>query len=146
MYSFGDICSLISISTASSLSSFLWQSIVFLWPWHWIAIFLALVVWVTWEIVTRNGTAHYNSDNGFSPSFNRFVGSGAYLGFQALIFLILKIFFGDIIYCFVLPYFIHLAVFFLTGLILHLSGFWPYLKDEGARHCRKKYYHRWHRH
>lgn len=144
MFSVGDVCSIISVSAVSSISAFLWQVIVFLWPWHWIPIFLAIATWVIWEIITRNGNAHHNSDNGFSPTFNRFVGSGTYLGFQTLVFLVFRLFFGDIAYCLILPYVVHVLVFVSTGLLLHLSGFWPYLKEPGTgkRYSGRKRYRR----
>jgi hypothetical protein len=142
IFSAGDVCSMISVSAVSSVSAFLWQVILFLWSWHWIPIFLALTAWVIWEIITRNGTVHYNSDNGFSPSFNRFVGSGTYLGFQTIVFLIFKLVIGNTAYCLVLPYFIHLIVFISTGLFLHLIGFWPYLWEPRRRHYNKGYYRR----
>jgi len=141
MFSIGNICSIISVPFASSASSFLWQIILLLWPWYWLGIFLFLITWIIWEIITRNGTAHYNSKNGFSPSFNRFVGSGTYAGLQALVYLFFEKFFGDSVYCMVWPYEIHLVVFLSSGLLLHLSGFWPYLwEPSGQRYHKKRHY------
>ena len=130
------MCSIISISTVSSFSVFIWKIIVLLWPWYWFVIFLCLATWMTWEIITRNGSAHYNSANGFSPGFNRFVGSGTYMLLQSLLFLLFKIFFGESVYCMIWPYPVHLVLFLSTGLLLHLSGFWPYLKEPGYHRRR----------
>jgi len=142
MFSVGDICSIVSIPFASSASSFLWQIIYTLWPWYWLVILIFLFIWIAWEILTRNGTFHYNSKNGFSPSFNRFVGSGTYTGLQALLLLSFEKLFGDSVYCMVWPYEIHLVVFISSGLLLHLSGFWPYLWEPSGRRYHKKRYYR----
>lgn len=140
LFSFGEICSTVSDMAVSSLSDFLWTAIKYLWPWHFLWIILALVGWVAWEIYTRNGTAHYNSDNGFSPTFNRFVGSGTYLGLQTLTFLIFTTIFGNFVYCLKWPLALHLLIFLSSGLLLNLTGFWVYLKEPGGR--RKKPYRR----
>ena len=137
VFSFGNICSLISASRASSISSFFWQIIDFLWPWNWIWISLLLFTWVIWEIITRHGSAHYNSENGFSPVFNRFIGSGVYFSLQALVYLFFRLAFGDVIYCAPWPYAVHIIIFLLTGTLLHLSGFWPYLRSS-QRHRRRR--------
>lgn len=139
MLSLGDTCSIIFIPLASSASSFVWQIISALWPYNWIWITLLLIGWIIWELSTRNGTAHYNSQNGFSPSFNRFVGSGSYLGIQSLLILSFSKFFGDVAYCFIWPYSVHVLIFALTGLTLHLSGFWPYLMEPGTKKSSKRY-------
>lgn len=128
-FSLSDFCSAITASSSTSGSAFAWKIITSLWPWHWLWISLALILWIIFEIKTRNGTAHYNSENGFSPTFNRFVGSGTYLGLQTLLFLIFKLIFGEGAYCMTWPHAVHAIVFMSTGLLLHLSGFWPYLKE-----------------
>lgn len=137
-FSIGNICSIILDSTVSSSSGMLWKIITFLWPWQWIFIFLSLTIWIVFELKTRHGTAHYNSENGFSPAFNRFVGSGLYLGLQTVLFLILEFFFGSIVYCLGWPYILHVTVFLSTGLLLNISGFWPYLKEPKKRRHYKK--------
>lgn len=139
-FSIGNICSVISDSMVSSFSSMIWKIIVYLWPWKWLAIVVLVSVWVFIEIKTRFGSFHYNSENGFSPSFNRFVGSGSYLGLQTLLFVILKSIFGSIVYCFSWSYALHTVIFISTGILLNISGFWPYLKEPGSR--RKRRYRR----
>jgi hypothetical protein len=126
-------------SPALTANAFLWKIIVFLWPWYWFVIVVILIVWVIWEIQTRNGTAHYNSRNGFSPTFNRFVGSGSYFGIQALLYLLFNKLFGEMVYCYIWPFPVHAVVFISTGLMLHISGFWPYLKEPGSRRWYKKF-------
>ena len=79
-------------------------------------ILLSLLAWVAFEIVTRNGGAHYNSDNGFSPLFNFFVGSSLYFGLQELLGIGLVKIFGDAIYCIEWPYALHALIFVATGL------------------------------
>jgi hypothetical protein len=132
-----NICSVISISTTTTISGFLWHLIALLWPWNWLWICLIIIGWIFWEIINRNGTAHYNSENGFSPAFNRFVGSGFYLGLQTLLFLMFEKFFGPAAYCLVWPEFVHVVMFLSTGWILHISGFWPYRKLPGRRRRRR---------
>jgi len=121
----GDICQALAIPVASSISSFIWQVILFLWPWHWLWIVLAITAWVIWEIITRDGTAHYNSKNGFSPSFNSFIGSGLYWGIQAIVLLLFEKFLGVSAYCTSLPYVAHISILVLVYLFLHGIGFWP---------------------
>lgn len=132
-----NICSVISISTVTTISGFLWQLISLLWPWHWLWISLVIISWIIWEIINRNGTAHYNSENGFSPAFNRFVGSGCYLSLQTLLFLVFEKIYGPSAYCLIWPGLVHVAVFVSTGMLLHLTGFWPYLKMPGRRRKRR---------
>jgi hypothetical protein len=124
--------------TAASFEAQLWKGITFLWPWYWFLIVLVLGAWIAFEIVTRFGNAHYNSENGFSPMFNRFVGSGSYLLVHSLLLLGLSKIFGNGVYCGPTPYVLHALAFGLVGLTLHLSGFWPYLIEPGGRGRRKR--------
>lgn len=112
-------------STKSGAGIF-WQIVTSTWHDHWLLIILVIVGWVLFEIVTRNGGAHYNSRNGFSPTFNRVVGSGVYLLLQAIVYLIIRFFFGDEVYTHVWPYGVHAVVFGLTKLLLLAVGFWVY--------------------
>lgn len=141
----GEICQALVIPTASSISSFIWQIIFYLWPWKWILVVLFLGAWVVYELLTRNGTAHYNSVNGFSPGFNSFVGSGTFLGFQTILLLGFEKIFGESVYCMTWPYVIHFVVFASTGLFLHAVGFWPELRifnnrgsGRSKRHKRRR--------
>lgn len=124
--------------TASSLSGKLWYVITTLWPWHWLWISAALLAWVIFEILTRNGSAHYNSDNGFSPIFNSFVGSGTYLGLQSATLLLIEKINGAKVYCMVWPYELHFAIFVSAGLLLYLSGFWTYLEWFGVKKKKRR--------
>lgn len=133
----GNACQSYSIAVSSSISSIIWQMITFLWPWNWIWISLAIVAWILWEVKTRYGNAHYNSANGFSPAFNRFIGSGMYTLTQIPLFLVLSNAYGGKAYCFRLPYALHIGLFSFVGLILYFSGFWPYLKEPGRKRARK---------
>ena len=141
----GEICQALAIPTASSISSFVWQVIFYLWPWKWIWAVLILGIWVIREIITRNGTSHYNSKNGFSPAFNSFVGSGTFLGFQTILLLGFEKIFGESVYCMTWPYIIHFVVFASTGLFLYAIGFWPELRifnnRRGGRSRRYKRRH-----
>ena len=113
---------------AKSTAGILWAIIKELWRPFWLPISIILIVWVLYEVATRNGNAHYNSKNGFSPGFNRFVGAGTYLLFQALTYAILSFVFGNEIYAQAWPYGFHLVTFLSTGLFLNLTGFWVYWK------------------
>ena len=135
----GEMCQVIAMSTAPSLSSFVWRGILYLWPWKWILIVLAIGGWTAWEIVTRNGNYHYNSKNGFSPTFNSFVGSGTFLLFQSVLLLVFEKIIGGNIYCMVWPYVVHLFIFISTGLFLHFIGFWPELRIFNTKKRRRKY-------
>jgi hypothetical protein len=135
--SFGEICSVASDMFVSSFSDALWTGIRYLWPWYWLFIILALIAWVSWEIRTRYTTVSFRSQNGFTPTFNRFVGSGTYLGTQTLIFLILTSLLGTYVYCLKWPAALHLLTFLFSGWFLNYIGFWVYLKEPGKR--RKKY-------
>ena len=120
-------CGIMS-STVKSAAAWFWQIVIALWPWYWLWIAVGLIAWVFFEIVTRNGNWHYNSKNGFSPTFNIVVGSGTYLLLQSLLHFILKKFLGDAAYCQPWAYLIHFFVFMSTGGLLYLTGFWVYWK------------------
>ncbi|MBP9802384.1 hypothetical protein KBC40_02235 [Patescibacteria group bacterium] len=139
MLPFSDICQAIVIPMSSSASAFVWQIVLFLWPWNWIWITCIILIWVVFEILTRNGEIHYNSKNGFSPAFNIFIGSGVFAIFQAITFLIFQLFFGGIVYCLPWPYALHLIIFASTSLFLHKIRFWPEIRIFKRR---KKYFRR----
>ena len=115
-------------STVQSGAAFLWTIVKTLWSSYWPYILIFLIGWAIWELITRNGGFHYNSENGFSPTFNRVVGSGVYLLFQGGVYLVVSKIFGSDAYAHIWPYPIHIAVFLLTGLFLNLVGFWKYWK------------------
>jgi hypothetical protein len=123
-----DVCSVLTMSVPNSLASWMWKFIADLWPWCWSAIIICLCIWVVVELVTRDGSAHYNSQNGFSPTFNRFIGSGVFLFFQWLSYFLLHLIMGDGVYCLWWPYALHLFVFGFTGIFLFTIGFWSYLR------------------
>jgi hypothetical protein len=133
----GNMCQACSIALSSSLSSFVWQIISFIWPWHWIWITIILFGWIIWELITRYKDVHYNSANGFSPTFNKFVGSGSYLLTQTILFMILNSAYGEMVFCFRLTYVLHAASISIVGLTLHFSGFWPYLSEPGRKRVRR---------
>jgi hypothetical protein len=135
-----NVCQVSFGGAANSVSAILWQLIINLWSWYGALIFLFILVWIIVEILTRNGNFHYNSKNGFSPYFNCFVGSGTYLLIQTMFFLLLTKIFGGAVYCLFWPVPVHILFFCLTGLFLHKTGFWPYLKRIGKKRNYKKYY------
>lgn len=120
------ICKLLFESPPKSGVGQIWFFITNLWSQYWIGITTGLLLWVIFEIFTRNGRCHYNSQNGFSPLFNRFVGSGTYLLFQTGTIYLLVTFFSSGIYCTPWPYVIHLIIFMLTGFFLRVIKFWVY--------------------
>ena len=137
----GDICQVLAIPIASSISSSIWQVILYLWPWKWIWVVLILGGLVVREIITRNGTSHYNSKNGFSPGFNSFVGSGLYWGIQAILLLLFEKILGESVYCTALPYIVHVSILILVYLFLHWIGFWPEFRlfRSGRRTYKKRH-------
>jgi hypothetical protein len=134
----GEICTAISISMASSLNSFVWQIITYLWPWNWMWIVLFISGWIIWEIKTRYGAAHYNSKNGFSPVFNAFVGSGIYAGFQLIFVLFMTNVVGGLAYCNIWPFGVHIVLYKLSGWFLNIIGFWVYRKEPGREKYKRK--------
>lgn len=132
-FSVKNFCSATGAHIPESVSGLLWTVITTLWPWYWLAIVLLVTGWIFFEIKTRNGTAHYNSKNGFSPPFNSFVGSGTYLGFQGLVYLFLTLVFGDAAYCIPWSYALHILVFAGTAHFLNAIGFWPEIRIGGSR-------------
>ena len=125
--SLGRACSIISDIPRTFVSG-VWTAISYVFSTYWYLVIPVLIIWVAIEIVTRNNHG-YNSENGFTPAFNSFVGGGVFYVSQALIYLILKFFFGEGIYCASLwVSSFHLIPFVSTGLFLHGIGFWPYLK------------------
>lgn len=107
-------------------------------PWIVISGFL---LWILFEIKTRNGNWHYNSANGYSPPFNRVIGGGSYIFFQTLFYFLLTFIFGDGVYCYGWPLIMHYIVYLLTRESLIKTGFWVYRKKlkVGRRSRRQKY-------
>ena len=105
-----------------SAAGWFWTMVTTLWPWYWIGIMVFLVGWTIIEIFLGPGT----SENGFSPAYNRVVGSGVYLLLQALTYVVFIRVFGDLAYCRPWSLIVHYLVFFSTGGFLHAIHFWPY--------------------
>lgn len=120
------ICQQVFTTMPASPAGKFWFGIANFWKDYWPYIIISLAGWVIFEIVTRDGGIHYNSSNGFSPVFNRFVGSGTYLLFDMLTILILLKIFGPLIYCNPFTYPIHIINFGLTWLFLIFIGFWDH--------------------
>ena len=114
-------CQFVDIFSKSAAGWF-WAIVTFLWPWYWLGILTALGLWTFIEIYFGVGT----SENGFSPTYNRVVGSGMYLLFQWLAHLCLVALFGELVYCRPWSLIVHYGVFLLTGGFLHVIHFWPY--------------------
>lgn len=131
-----NICQLTVIPSVESISAKIWFIIQFLWPWYWFLIILLITIWTIFEIITRHGNAHFNSDNGFSPLFNSFVGSGTYILLQYLTYLVLESVSGPGVYCRPWSYIIHFVVFLLTGGLLFILGFWVYWRLPNGRKIR----------
>jgi hypothetical protein len=127
----GALCSL-GQSVFGSTYSFLWSVITFFGLWKCLLIIVGLAFWIAWEVSTK-GTHSYNSENGFTPEFNRFIGASTYFGLQTIVYFVLEKFFSEAIYCLKWPYALHVLVFFLTGFILHVTGVWPYWKIFGGK-------------
>lgn len=112
--------------------SLLWSAILWLGFWKRLLIIIGIVVWIFFEIGSK-GTHKYNSENGFTPMFNSFIGASGYFWFQTIIYFGLKLIFTEAVYCFKWPYFLHSIVFLSNGFILHMIGIWPYWKVFGEK-------------
>ena len=115
------------IMVAKSSAGFFWQMVTIFWSSYWPYILLVLVLFVVYELLAWNGGWHYNSRNGFSPGFNRLVGSGVFALYSAIFFAFIHFVFGDNVYFEqVWPYLVHASAFPLTWLTLRKIGFWVY--------------------
>ncbi len=126
-------------SIPKSFASGLWYGIQH-WPWHFVSLVGIITLWVIIEIATRYGTLWFHSENGFTPTFNRFVGAGTYIGLQALILGIFALI-SSSVYCTPWPYVLHLLVFIGTSKLLNKIGFWVYEKKPIIR--KKRYWKRY---
>lgn len=135
-------CSIVG-SVPHTIAGWLWAGITMLGPFYSATIIVGLVLWVIFEIATRNAKwKRYSSDNGFSPLFNVVVGSVVYFALQELLGLALSSIFGDAYYCVPWPYALHAIVYIATGLILRFTGFWTYLRilgEKPRKRSRSKY-------
>lgn len=123
----GNFCSIINEIPHTAIST-VWTFVGQLFTSYWYIIIPTIVLWVTFEILTRSGH-HYNSDNGFTPVFNSFVGGLVFYLTLTLIDLVLEFLFGKIVNCSIMWIrSFYLIPFISTGLLLHGIGFWPYLK------------------
>ena len=123
-----ELIKILIVSIPQSIAGWFWMIVKIVWTTYWLYIIIFLTIWTIWELITRNGGMHYNSENGFSPTYNSFVGSGVYALFQVLTYTILTKIFDNEIYVNIWPYPIHIFVFLGTGLFLNLVGFWKYWK------------------
>ena len=122
-----DFVAQIILNSGTSAAGTFWQFVTMFWSGYWPIILVVLLFIVVYELVTWNGNWHYNSRNGFSPGFNRLVGSGVFLLYSTIIFACLHFLFGDNIYLEqVWPYVVHALAFPLTWLTLKGIGFWVY--------------------
>lgn len=121
-----NLCPMISSLEVSARGA-AWDLLASLWAPYWWIITPAIIIWLLYELATRNGSSHYNSQNGFSPAFNVFVGSACYFITTLLINGAFVKLFGDAIYCKPISYIVHLISFALVGIALLTSGFWKYL-------------------
>ena len=123
----GAVCSLINDIPGTFISS-VWFWISYGFSNYWYVIIPALVLWVIFEIVTRN-THSFNSDNGFTPTFNSFVGGGVFLGFESLIHFVLNLLVGNSAECgLIWINSFYLIPFVSTSLFLNAIGFWSYMR------------------
>ncbi len=134
-----NFCKLTDTPTSQSPAGVFWQSALGLWSDFWPYVLLIIGVIVLSESLTRHKNP-YNSANGFTPAFNRLVGSGSYMLLQIMVYVSIRFIFGDVAYCFPWPYIAHIAVFSLNFTILHGIGFWPEKKHtQGWKRCKNKW-------
>lgn len=123
----GPICSAIGDIPHTAVSS-VWLGIEYLFTNYWYIIVPVIIIWTIIEIVSKGGHS-FNSDNGFTPVFNSFVGGGVFLLTEKLIYFILEHISGPSIYCgSLLSSSFYLLPFLTTGLFLNMIGFWVYWK------------------
>lgn len=120
------ICRQLFENTPKSVAGQAWFLISNFWDRYWLWIIIGLGLWIIYELLTRNGRWHYNSKNGFSPGFNRFIGSGTYILIQTIIAVLFVRIFNSTIYCYPWPYIIHLLSFVSTRYFLKIIRFWIY--------------------
>jgi len=126
MQSIIPLCSLIN-DIPRTLISGVWFWISYGFSHYWYVIIPVIILWFVFEIFTRN-THSYNSDNGFTPLFNRFVGGGVFYVFSALLHFVLSFFISDGVDCSLIWInSFYLIPFISAGLFLHGIGFWPYM-------------------
>ncbi len=134
---FKNYCSLTDVPTSKSSEGVLWQALLQLQDyWVWIGLGIAFIVTV--ELLNRHKN-DYNSANGFTPEFNRLVGSLSYMLLQLLLYFSIYLIVGNVAYCFPWPYAAHVLVFSLNFAFLHGIGFWPEKpKPKKYRKWRRK--------
>lgn len=133
-----NFCSVTDVPTSKSPEGIFWQILLPLKEyWPYILIGIAFIVIV--ELLTRHKN-EYNSANGFTPEFNRLVGSLSYMVLQVLVYFAIKLIVGDVAYCMPWPYILHASVFSLNFAILHGIGFWPEKKQRKPKKWSKKRY------
>lgn len=122
----GGVCSIVG-SIPSTTISWIWFWISSLFLSYWYYIVPAIILWSVYQIVTR-GSHRFNSDNGYTPLFNSFVGGGVFFIFEWILSWILVLLFGPMVNCGLLFVdLFYLIPFIATGLFLHWIGFWPYM-------------------
>jgi hypothetical protein len=127
MQALAPLCSAINDIPGTAIST-VWFLISYAFSNYWYFIIPAIVIWIVAEVLTRNSHS-FNSNNGFTPIFNSFIGGGVFYIFGALIHFILSFFVGKGVDCgLIWINLFYLVPFFTTGLFLHGIGFWPYMK------------------
>lgn len=120
------LCSLINDLPGTFISG-VWFGISYGFSHYWYLIIPVIFLWIMFEIFSRNSHS-FNSDNGFTPIFNSFVGGGVFYIFSALIHFIMSFFIGEGVDCgLIWMNSFYLIPFISTGLFLHGIGFWPYM-------------------
>ncbi len=135
---FKNHCSLLDVSTSQSLFGQFWKGVLTVWVDFWPYIIGLLALIVISELLTRHKDP-YNSANGFTPDFNRLVGSLSYMLLQLLLYFSIYLIVGNIAYCFPWPYVAHILVFSLNFAILHGIGFWPEKPNPKKWRRRRKW-------
>lgn len=126
------------MSTSQSLFGQFWKGVLTVWVDFWPYIIGLLALIVISELLTRHKNP-YNSANGFTPDFNRLVGSLSYMLLQLLLYFSIYLIVGNIAYCFPWPYVAHILVFSLNFAILHGIGFWPEKPNPKKWRRRRKW-------
>jgi len=127
-------CSIFDVPTSKSLFGEFWKGMFSIWVEFWPFIITFISIIIISELLTRHNN-QYNSANGFTPDFNRLVGSFSYILLQLLLYFVIYLLMGNIAYCLPWPYIAHIFVFSINFTLLHKIGFWP----EKPKKYRRKY-------
>lgn len=140
----GQICEAVSSiphSVASAILFYIQKVWPVLWPTYFLVMVACLSSWIYIEIKYRYGDWHYPTKNGFSPTFNSFLGVVVFSFFEGLMYGLFNLITWATAYC--IPWLngLYFIPFILTGVFLVKVGIWKELRlpSFGKRRKYRKY-------